>query len=118
MPIDACDLVCLDPREAESFRARLAAEDLAGAVARAQALGDPTRLSVALVLAEAGEACGCDVAATLGRSQALVAHHFKALRAAGLIESRRQGRLVLHRLTALGADLVDAVRAPATAGSR
>ena len=96
----------------------IAAGDLSQAVARAQALADPTRLSVALVLAEAGEACGCDVAATLGRSQALVAHHLKALRAAGLAESRRQGRLVQHRLTPLGAELVTAVRAPAARDTR
>src|SRR3954463_5410133 len=61
---DTCDLLCLDLPKAETIRAqRLAEEVLDTAAARAKALADPTRLSVAAALRAAdGELCVCDLA--------------------------------------------------------
>lgn len=68
----------------------------------AKALGDPTRLSIALALQGGGSVCGCDVAWIVDKEDKLVSHHLRALRAAGIASSRRDGKMVLYELTAAG----------------
>lgn len=106
---DTCDLLCLDLPRAEALRrSRPASEELAAAADAARALGDPTRLAVALALRDGGELCVCDLAWVVERSDKLVSHHARALRAAGLVQSRREGKMVLYELTARGARLLHA----------
>jgi DNA-binding transcriptional ArsR family regulator len=64
-----------------------------------RALGDPTRLTLAAALAQADELSVCDLAWIAERSQNLVSHHLRALRAAGLVESHREGKMVMYALT-------------------
>ena len=112
MPAERCDLLCLDlPRAEELRQARVEAAALGTAASRARALADPTRLQIALALHEGGELCVCDLAWISERAQNLVSHHLRALRAAGLAESRREGKMVLYALTADGARLLDAMTA-------
>ena len=107
---DACELLCLDLPRAEAVRAsRLDPETLRAAAERAKALGDPTRLQVALALYEGGELCVCDLAWICERSDRLVSHHARALRAAGLVSSRRDGKMVIYDLTDSGRALLEAV---------
>lgn len=108
MAEDRCDLLCLDIPRAERIRLALQELDGAAAVAQAKALGDPTRLTIALALREGGELCVCDLAWISGRPENLVGHHLRALRAAGLIASRRDHKIVFSTLTNLGARLLDA----------
>lgn len=110
---DTCDLLCLDLPRAERVRARQPpAPDLAAAAARARALADPTRLSVAVALRDGAELCVCDLAWVTGRSDKLVSHHARQLRAAGLVDARRDGKMVMYALTPAGRALLEAV-APA-----
>lgn len=112
MAAEQCELLCLDLPRAEAVRRRVpGAGSLEAAAGRAAALGDPTRLSVAAALAEAGELCGCDLAWILGRAQNLVSHHLRTLKAAGLVTSHREGRTVLYELTEPGHGLLASVRA-------
>jgi ArsR family transcriptional regulator, lead/cadmium/zinc/bismuth-responsive transcriptional repressor len=105
--VEHCDLLCLDLSLAEEVRDALPASDeLDVAARRARALADPTRLSVAAALASGGELCGCDLAWVLGRAQNLVSHHLKALREAGLVESRRDGKTVFFGLSDAGRELL------------
>jgi ArsR family transcriptional regulator, lead/cadmium/zinc/bismuth-responsive transcriptional repressor len=107
---ERCDLHCLDLPRAEAVRASLpSAAALELRARRAQALADPTRLSVAVALAATEELCGCDLAWILGRAQNLVSHHLRALRDAGLVGSRREGKMLMHSLTREGRSLVAAV---------
>ena len=104
---DRCDLLCLDLPLAERLRKQRLSEDRARVAAdRARALGDPTRLTLAAALAGGGELCVCDLAWIVERAQNLVSHHLRALRAAGLVSSRREGKMVFYGLTADGRDLV------------
>ena len=110
MTDDACDLLCLDLPRAEAVRTRLAASPDADRVASiAQAYADPTRLKIALALAEGGELCVCDLAWVCGIAQNLASHHVRRLRDAGLASSRRDRKLVMYRLTPAGASLLSAL---------
>ena len=108
--MDACELLCLDLEVAESLRARLDREQTAELAARLKLFGDPTRLLIARALSE-HELCGCDLAWISGASEKLVSHHLGRLRAAGLVSSRRDGKIVFASLTDSGRRLLDALGA-------
>lgn len=108
MADDRCDLLCLDLPRAEAIRAKLDPLVADTAAARAKALGDPTRLLIALALRDGEELCVCDLAWIAGRAENLVGHHLRALRGAGLARSRRDGKVVFYALTDTGRSLVDA----------
>ncbi len=107
--LDTCDLLGIDLPKAERVRAGLPdLDELERCAAAAKALGDATRLTVAIAL-RAGPACVCDLGWIVGRDERLVSHHARALKHAGLARSRRQGKMVTYELTAEGRALVDAV---------
>lgn len=110
MPDDRCDLLCVDLPRAEQIRGnRLEPERAQALSARAAGLADPTRLMLAAALGEAGELCVCDLSWISGRAANLVSHHLRALRAQGLVRSRRHGKLVIYALSEDGSRLVEAV---------
>lgn len=114
MSSDTCDLLCLDLPHAEAVRAQLAGEARVRMQAtQAKALGDPTRLRIASAMSLGDELCVCDLAWITQLSQNLVSHHVRILRTADLATSRRNGRLVMYRLTEAGARLLAAVAGPA-----
>ena len=114
MSSDRCDLLCLDLPKAEALRATRLSEEHARAPAeRAKALSDPTRLILAAALAETDELSVCDLAWVAERSENLVSHHLRALRGAGLVASRRQGKMVMYAVTDAGRALLAAVGAGA-----
>ena len=115
MPDDRCDLLCLDLRRAETLRTSRPSLKEARALAQGfRALGDPTRLTVALALREGGELCVCDLAWIAERAENLVSHHLRALRTAGLADYRRDGKMALYSLTDDGHALLDALAAKAS----
>jgi ArsR family transcriptional regulator, lead/cadmium/zinc/bismuth-responsive transcriptional repressor len=105
---DRCDLLCLDLPRAEALRAARRSEREARSLAGGfRALGDPTRLTIALALREGGELCVCDLAWIVERPENLVSHHLRALRSAGLADYRREGKMALYALTGHGHALLD-----------
>lgn len=109
-PAEQCDLLCLDLPHAERIRASLPdLESLSVAAGLGKAVSGTTRLAIAAALAEGDELCVCDMAWVVGQAQNLTSHHLRQLRAAGLVASRRDGKLVLYRLTPVGRALVGAV---------
>jgi DNA-binding transcriptional ArsR family regulator len=115
VPDDRCDLLCLDLPRAENIRRHLNEAAIADAAARGKALGDPTRVTIAMALREGGELCVCDLAWITGRPENLVGHHLRTLRAAGLASSRREHKIVFYALTQLGTRLLDTYIAPTVA---
>ncbi|MET9565806.1 ArsR/SmtB family transcription factor [Streptomyces tauricus] len=85
----ACDGSCLE----------LSAADMVWWSNVFKTLGDPVRLQLLMQLAEqAGAEVAVHELADVGVSLATVSHHLKRLRCIGLIESRRDGRLIYYRL--------------------
>jgi ArsR family transcriptional regulator len=67
------------------------------AAARFRALGDETRLRV-LEHLSGGEHSVADLMERLQLGQSLVSHHLRALRQAGLVRARRDGRWVYYSI--------------------
>ena len=107
---DRCELLCLNLEVAEEIRSRRMEPARAFAAAeRAHAVADPTRLMLAGALAEIDELCVCDLSWIAERSQNLVSHHLKVLRANGLVCSRRNGKMVMYALTEEGRAILQSV---------
>jgi ArsR family transcriptional regulator len=70
-------------------------EDLAGLL---QAIGQPIRLQILLAIGEC-ETCVCHLESILDCRQAYLSQHLMALRKAGLLITRREGRFMHYRLT-------------------
>ncbi|MDP2956420.1 MAG: metalloregulator ArsR/SmtB family transcription factor [Longimicrobiales bacterium] len=62
-----------------------------------QALADENRLRILEVLRD-GEHCVCELQSSLALAQSLLSHHLRALREAGLVRDRREGRWVHYAL--------------------
>ncbi len=61
------------------------------------AISAPARLEILLIIG-AGEACVCHLEARLGYRQAYISQHLMALRQAGLLDSRREGKYIFYSL--------------------
>ena len=106
-------LLCITPEEAARLRAAQPSPTVTRlAAGRAAALGDPTRLALATLLAGADELCVADIAFLSGRAQNLVSHHLRVLRAHNLVRVRREGKLALYGLTGEGRTLLAEVMRP------
>lgn len=75
----------------------MTASRLDRAAALFRALADPTRLSIIDRLRD-GERCVCDLMDDLEAGQSRLSFHLKALKDAGLLRDRRQGRWVYYAL--------------------
>jgi ArsR family transcriptional regulator len=62
-----------------------------------KALSDETRLRI-LKLLERGELCVCDIVAAFDTIQPRVSFHLAALKAAGLVTDRREGKWMHYRI--------------------
>lgn len=64
-----------------------------------RALAEPTRLSmIAALWAADAPVCICDFTATFDLTQPTISHHMGKLKAAGLVESTKQGIWTYYRL--------------------
>ncbi len=106
------ELLHIDEQQGLALRdARLDPDTEESAARRFRALGDPTRLGLALALRNGGELCVCDLSWIVQRAQNLVSHHMKILRAEGVVAARRDGKMTMYSLTNPGRDLVAAAGA-------
>jgi DNA-binding transcriptional ArsR family regulator len=102
------ELLHIDERTGSALRrARLEPRTAEALAAGFHALGDPTRLGLALALRGGNELCVCDLSWIAQRAQNLVSHHMRILRTAGIVASRKEGKMTMYSLTAPGSDLVE-----------
>jgi DNA-binding transcriptional ArsR family regulator len=99
MTAETCEVRMVDPARVAEVRQSLIglpeAERLAGLF---RLLGDRTRTRILFALAEAGELCVCDIAAAVGAPETSVSQALRLLRTAGVVRSRRDGRMIWYRL--------------------
>ncbi len=63
----------------------------------AKAVADPSRVRI-LKLLEGGELCVCQITTVVDLAPATVSKHLAALKTAGLVQQRRDGKWVYYRL--------------------
>lgn len=97
--VDACDVRMVDVERVEHARSGVPTVAETDRLAEwFRVLGDPTRTRLLYALLEAGELCVCDLAATIGAAETTVSHALRWLRTAGMVRSRRDGRMMLYSL--------------------
>jgi DNA-binding transcriptional ArsR family regulator len=89
----------VDPERVAAARERMAP---GGEIERLaewfRVLGDPTRTRILCALLEAGELCVGDLSATVDATETSVSHALRWLRSAGMVRTRRAGRMVYSSL--------------------
>ncbi len=89
----------VDPERVAHARARgLSAEDAGRLAGLLSLLADPVRSRILYALDEVEELCVGDLALALQVSEDSVGYALRILRTAGLVATRRQGRVVFYRL--------------------
>lgn len=63
------------------------------------AISNPYRIRILLVIGS-GEACVCHLESVLKKRQSFISQHLMALRNAGILETRRDGKYIFYRLAA------------------
>ena len=100
MGLDGCAVECVHPDKVALVVANTPdAGELSRVTGVFKLLGDPTRVRLLYALLEAGELCGCDLAASTGTMETTVSQALRLLRASGVVSGRRQGRNVFYRLS-------------------
>jgi DNA-binding transcriptional ArsR family regulator len=61
-----------------------------------KALAHPVRLQILSLLRDGGEVCVCHMEAAIKKRQAYISQQLMVLRDAGLIDSRKDGRMVFY----------------------
>jgi DNA-binding transcriptional ArsR family regulator len=98
--IDECAVRSVDPEKvAAAVERSLPADEVQRVTELFRLLGDPTRVRLLYALLETGEMCVCDLAATVGVPETSVSHALRLLRTAGIVRTRRGGRMVYYSLT-------------------
>ena len=72
-------------------------EDLEHLALVYKAVGDPTRLRIAMAL-KGGEMCVCDLAAFLGVSESAVSHQIRRMKDLAIVKGRRDGQVLYYSL--------------------
>ena len=93
---DAC---CVDPEKVELATDRLLpAEEIGKLTELFKLFGDATRLRILYALVEAGELCVGDISAVVDAPETSVSHALRLLRMAGVVRSRKDGRMAYYAI--------------------
>ena len=89
----------LDPEAVAAARARVADSQTIESISRSMhALGEPTRLRIAVALLAAGRLSVRDTATVAEISEPAASQHLRVLRAERIVRNRREGRVVYYSL--------------------
>ncbi|PKQ29180.1 MAG: transcriptional regulator [Actinobacteria bacterium HGW-Actinobacteria-10] len=90
-----CEVECVHADKVDELRPVVGR--LTGVGEAVANLADDTRFKVLYALSQS-ELCVCDVAAVVGATTAATSYHLRLLYRTGLVDYRRDGRLVYYRL--------------------
>ena len=97
---DECAVRSVDAAKVAAAKARaLPIGDVERITELFRLIGEPTRVRLLYALVEAGEMCVCDLAAVVEAPETSVSHALRLLRMAGIVRTRRDGRMIFYSLT-------------------
>lgn len=98
----------VDPRRVSTASRRgISADDAARLAGVLSLLSDPARVRILYALDLVDELCVGDLALALGLSEDAVSYGLRLLRTAGLVQTRKEGRVVYYRLAELSEPLLE-----------
>ena len=96
---DDCAVRSVDADKVAAAKARaLPMDDVERITELFRLIGEPTRVRLLYALVEAGEMCVCDLAAVVEAAESSVSHALRLLRMAGVVSTRRDGRMIYYSL--------------------
>ena len=99
VPIGECQVRLVNPARVLAFQAALPHEGVIDELAAMFGLlSDPGRVRLLASLAEGGDLCVCDLAATAGMGESAASHALRLLKAHGVVKARRSGRMMHYSL--------------------
>ena len=97
---DGCAVRSVDEHKVAAAKQRaLSQHDIERITELCRLIGEPTRVRLLYALVEAGEMCVCDLAAVVEAPETSVSHALRLLRMAGIVRTRRDGRMIYYSLT-------------------
>jgi ArsR family transcriptional regulator, lead/cadmium/zinc/bismuth-responsive transcriptional repressor len=97
-PVERCDCEVIHEETVDRVRGIMPREETLYDLAELfKVFGDTTRIRILWALDEA-EMCVCDIAFLLNMTQSAISHQLRVLRQAGLVKSRREGKIVFYSL--------------------
>ncbi len=97
---DECAVRSVDAAKVAAAKARAIPDtDVERITELFRLVGEPTRVRLLYALVEAGEMCVCDLAAVVDSPETSVSHALRLLRMAGIVRTRRDGRMIYYSLT-------------------
>ncbi|HQZ33527.1 MAG TPA: metalloregulator ArsR/SmtB family transcription factor [Ilumatobacteraceae bacterium] len=97
---DDCAVRSVDAEKVAAAKARaLPHADVDRITELFRLIGEPTRVRLLYALVEAGEMCVCDLAAVVDTPETSVSHALRLMRMAGIVRTRRDGRMIFYSLT-------------------
>lgn len=98
MSNDICQLYYVDQERVARARARMRDERTIVNLAETfKVLADPTRVRILHAISDE-ELCVCDISAVANVTQSAISHQLRVLRAARLVKSRKDGKMVYYSL--------------------
>ena len=70
------------------------------------AISSETRIRILSAIGK-GEICACKIPSKVNKTQPAVSQHLNVLKKAGLVESRRDGTMILYSLTEKGKKVLE-----------
>jgi len=96
---DECELPCYKATLVSRLKKRLPSDEVLGELTRLFGLlAEPTRLRIVDALTSGEELCACDLSHVLGISLSAMSEQLRALREAGIVAHRNDGRMAYYRL--------------------
>ena len=97
---DDCAVRSVDAAKVAAAKARaLPMSDIGRVTELFRLIGEPTRARLLYALVEAGEMCVCDLSAVVDAPETSVSHALRLMRMAGIVRTRRDGRMIFYSLT-------------------
>jgi DNA-binding transcriptional ArsR family regulator len=96
--IERCDCDVIHEEIVNKVREKMPQEETLYDLAELfKVFGDSTRIKILWALDES-EMCVCDIAFLLNMTQSAISHQLRVLKQAGLVKSRREGKIVFYSL--------------------
>jgi DNA-binding transcriptional ArsR family regulator len=98
MTLDVCSSTIIHEDKVNAVKDSLTDKDFSDILLLSKCIKDPSRIRILYALRTYEELCVCDLSAVLEASVASTSHHLRYLKQIGLLESKRDGKVVYYTL--------------------